>query len=110
MDTFLSKPFLLLSSDWPEDHPDFNQYAFQNKGKADFYSAKIKDSGHSNFMDIPFIVNLPLVNEAGKINPQKAISISAEVVISFFNKYLNHQDEDFSSISEQYLEFIIESQ
>lgn len=110
VDTFLSKPFLLLSSDWPEDHPDFNQYAFQNKGKADFYSAKIKDSGHSNFMDIPFMVNLPLLNEAGKINPLTAINISSEVVVAFFNKYLNQQKEDFSRVSDQHPELIMESQ
>lgn len=94
VDTSLNKPFLLLSSDWADDHPDFNQIAYHKSGSNNFYLAEIKNSGHSNFMDIPFMVNLPLLNESGKINPTKAIRITSELVVKFFNKYLNNVETD----------------
>jgi len=94
IDTSLTKPFLLLSSDWADDHPDFNEIAYHKSGSTNFYLAEIKKSGHSNFMDIPFMINLPVLNEAGEINPTKAIRISSALVVDFFNKYLNNAEKD----------------
>ena len=62
--------------------------AYQNGSLADFYTAKIKKSGHSNFMDIPFMINLPTLNEAGTIEPKEAIKTTAKLVTSFFDQYL----------------------
>lgn len=108
VDTFLSKPFLLLSSDWAADHPDFNEIAFQNKGKSDFYTAKIKNSGHSSFMDIPLIVNFSLINEAGNIEPNKATEITAKIVVKFFKKYLNEENNNLLELSKKYSELEID--
>lgn len=108
VDTFMSKPFLLLSLDCPEDHPNFNEYAFQNGSVSDFYQAKIKNSGHSNFMDIPFMSNLSLINETGKIDPEKAIEITSKIVIDFFYKYLNNEDTNLLEIANRYPELEIE--
>lgn len=99
IDTFLSKPFLLLSSDWPEEHPDYNQFAYQNGSTSDFYWSKLKNSGHSNFMDIPFMVNLSAINEAGSIDPNKAIEQSSQVVLQFFGKYLKNEETDLLELS-----------
>ena len=99
VDTFLSKPFLVLSSDWPESHPNFNKYAYQKNKSPDFYQAKIKQSGHSSFMDIPFMVNSSLINEAGEIEPEQAIEITSKIVVNFFNKYLNHEETNLLEIT-----------
>ncbi len=104
IDTFLSKPFLLLSSDWPEDHPNFNKYAFRNESASDFYRGKIKHSGHSSFMDIPFMINSSLINEAGEIEPELAIEITSKVVVDFFNKYLNLEKTNLLELTNQYPE------
>lgn len=102
VDTFYSKPFLWLSSDWPEEHPIFNESAYKNGSTADLYFAKIKGSGHSNFMDIPLMVNLPIINEAGDIEPKEAIDITTKVVVDFFDKYLNGQNQNLLESYENY--------
>ena len=107
VDTFLTKPFLLISSDWPEDHPNFNKYAYQNGSIDDFYLARIKDTGHSNFMDIPFMINLKMINEAGAIDPKKAIEITSKMVVDFFDKYLNNEKTNLLELSNQYPELEI---
>jgi len=108
IDTFYSKPFLWLSSDWPEEHPNFNELIYQNRGTSDFFTAKIKKSGHSNFMDIPFVINLPMINEAGDIQPKKAIHITSKLVIEFFNKYLKNEEVDLIEMSKSTQELEIE--
>jgi len=88
IDTMLSKPFLLISSDWNSSHLNFNKIIFRNGSLSDFFNAKILNSGHSNFMDIPLMINLPVINEAGTINPDKTYKITTELTIKFFDKYL----------------------
>jgi len=94
VDTSLNKPFLLISSDWKDEHPNFNQIAYHKSGANNFYLAELKNSGHSTFMDIPLMVTLPLLNEAGSINPEKALTITSDLVVKFFNKYLNNIETD----------------
>ena len=107
-DTFQSKPFMLLASDWPDSHPDFNALAYQHGSTNDFYKAKLKNSGHSSFMDIPFMVNLPFLNEAGTIEPKKAIRFTSTTVILFFNKYFAQETIDLEIMAEQYPDLEIE--
>ncbi|WP_299833417.1 hypothetical protein [uncultured Tenacibaculum sp.] len=92
VDTAFQKPFLFLASDWPESHPKFNDHAYINKSTATFYKGIIKESGHSNFMDIPLMIPISSVNEAGKIDPNLALKITNELVISFFDKYLKNEN------------------
>jgi hypothetical protein len=84
-----------------------NKYAFRNGSLTDFYQAKIKNSGHSSFMDIPFMINSSLINEGGKIEPELAIEITSKVVIQFFNKYLNEKNINISNIENQYKELVL---
>lgn len=107
VDTSLNKPFLLLSSDWPDDHPDFNEIAYYNSNSENFYLAEIKNSGHSNFMDIPFMIKIPVLNEAGEINPKKATRITSDLVVGFFNKYLNNLETDLIELSNLHTELEI---
>lgn len=108
IDTFISKPFLLLSSDWPEEHPDFNEIAFQNTNTDDFYKARIKGSGHSSFMDIPFFFKLSSFNEAGTIKAERASKIASDIVVKFFDKYLKNKAVDINAFTQTYPELIME--
>lgn len=58
IDTMMTKPFALISSEWDELHPNLNIHAYHNGSSSDFYTAKILNTRHSNFMDIPLMVNL----------------------------------------------------
>lgn len=97
-DTTLTKPYLYLSSDWPESHPDFNEIAFSKGSNSVFYKAKIAASGHSNFMDIPYMINLPAINEAGNIPPKNASKLTADLVVSFFNRYVKDDIVDITAV------------
>jgi len=108
IDTFYSKPFLHLSSDWPEDHPDFNKVIYHRRSTADFYEATIINSGHSNFQDIPYMINATLINEAGSINHDRAIQISSQLIVQFFNKYLKYDDINLLKEAEHYEELQME--
>lgn len=88
IDTMMMKPFALMSSDWDSSHPNLNVHAYHNGSSSDFYSAKILNSGHSNFMDIPLMINLPFINEAGTINPNRAYKITSKILLQFFDMYL----------------------
>jgi len=108
IDTMMTKPFALISSDWPESHPNFNEHAFQNGSTKDFYNAKILNSGHSSFMDIPLMINLSLVNEAGTINPNKAIELTSTMVLQFFDKYLMNEPNDLLKLPKEFPELEVE--
>ncbi len=98
----LDKPFAYISSEWPAEQPNFNKHAFRNKSSADFYNIEIESTGHSNFMDIPLMVNLSAVNEAGKIDPLKAYKATNSMVIKFFNKYLKNESNDIYKLENEF--------
>ncbi len=98
IDTTLTKPFLYISSDWKSPHPNFNKYAYQKGSTSGFYNAKIINSGHANFMDIPLMINIPKLNEAGTIAPSEAYKIINEVVLSFFDNYLKNKENNLLKI------------
>ncbi len=108
LDSPFTKPFLYVSSDWPKEHPDFNAYAYKKGSLDDMYIAKIKGTGHSNFMDIPLMINSSMLNEAGTINPKKAIEITSKLITTFFNQYLNNADKNLMNTLANYPELLIE--
>jgi predicted dienelactone hydrolase len=97
IDRTLTKPFAILSGEWDYNayRPDLNKHIFKNGTANDFYQGKILNAGHSNFMDIPYMIQIPVINEAGSIDPEKASRISSEVVVQFFDKYLLDKNIDF---------------
>ncbi len=105
----LDKPFAYISSDWPEEQPNFNKHAFRNKSNADFYNIEIENSGHSNFMDIPLMVNFAAVNEAGSIDPLKAYKVANSLIIQFFDKYLLNKSIDILEMENEFTGIKIES-
>jgi hypothetical protein len=102
VDTVFQKPFLFLSSDWPADHANLNQHAYVNKSTSVFYESTILQSGHSNFMDIPYMIPLKSLSQAGDIDPDLAIEITSKVLTSFFDKHLKDKDLDLSLLSSDY--------
>ena len=102
IDSTLTKPFLILSSDWKLPHPNFNTYAFRHGSTNSFYDAKINNSGHASFMDIPLMVNLQFINEAGTINPNKAYKITTNVLLQFFDKYLLDKQTSLLDLKTKY--------
>ncbi|MFY9241817.1 MAG: hypothetical protein WAO74_02185 [Polaribacter sp.] len=102
IDTLVTKPFLFISSDWKEPHPNYNKYAYRNGGSDIFYEAKIKNSGHATFMDIPLMINIPKLNEAGTINPKEGYKTINETIISFFDNELKNKNIDLLKLKEKY--------
>lgn len=102
VDTILQQPFLLLSSDWPEEHENLNQHAYINKSTATFYDAIILGSGHSNFMDIPLMIPMRGVSQAGSIDPQLAIAITTKLLVAFFDKHLKKENVNMATLSSSY--------
>ncbi|MFO7844255.1 MAG: hypothetical protein R6V16_10645 [Bacteroidales bacterium] len=89
LDTTFNKPFLWISSDWPKEHMNINKFSYRNLPDKTFNKHIVKNSGHSNFMDIPLMVNLSFINEAGSIKPHEAYRETTKLIVDFFNKNLN---------------------
>ncbi|MFK8058945.1 MAG: alpha/beta hydrolase family protein [Polaribacter sp.] len=102
IDTTLTKPFLNISSEWISPHPNFNIFAYRNGSTGIFYDAKIKNSGHATFMDIPLMINVPQLNESGTINPNEAYKIINETVVSFFDNHLKNKQNDLLKLKDKY--------
>lgn len=102
VDTIFQKPFLFLSADWPEEHEDLNQHAYINKSTSIFYEGTVLQSGHSNFMDIPFMIPIRTLSQAGNIDPYLSMEITTKVVTSFFDKHLKQKDIDLDDLGAEY--------
>jgi predicted dienelactone hydrolase len=102
VDTVFQKPFLFLSADWPEEHEDLNQHAYVNRSTSVFYEGVVLQSGHSNFMDIPFMIPVRALSQAGDIDPDLAMEITRRVVTSFFDKHLKNKAIDLDALSLEY--------
>lgn len=103
MDTIYHKPFLYISSDWPANHQDVNAHVYKYKSSDYFYESKLLNSGHPNFMDIPFMIPVKSLTQAGTIDPKLGIKITNELIITFFNKHLkNDESSDLKKIDERY--------
>ena len=102
VDTIFQKPFLYLSSDWPPEHHDLNEHAYVNKSSSYFYEGRLLSSGHSSFMDIPYMITLKKFNNARSIEKDLAIAVSSELVIHFFENHLNGSTLDVEKLGEKY--------
>ena len=102
VDTTFQQPFLFISADWPADHEDLNQHAYVNKSSSQFYEARVENSQHSNFMDIPYMIPIKELSQAGDIDPDMAIEITSKLVISFFDKSLKNKKLNLSYLESEY--------
>ena len=53
-------------------------------------------------MDIPFMIPLKALSQAGDIDPDLAIEITGRVVTSFFDKHLKNKEIDVKALSGEY--------
>ena len=102
VDTVLQKPFLFLSADWPAEHENLNQHAYVNRSTSVFYEGIVLQSGHSNFMDIPFMIPVRALSQAGDIDADLAMEITRAVVTSFFDKHLKNKAVDLNALNREY--------
>ena len=102
VDTVFQKPFLFLSSDWPAEHENLNQHAYVNKRTSVFYEGIILQSGHSSFMDIPYMIPVRSLSQAGDIDPDLAIEITRKVVTAFFDKHLKSKAFNLNALNSEY--------
>ena len=106
--TVLTEPFAIIASDWDSSHPNFNKHIYRNRSASDFYNAKLLKSGHPNFMDIPLMIDLSLINECGSINPEKGFEITNKMILQFFDSYLLNKTNDLLNLNTNYKEIKIE--
>lgn len=94
MDTVLNKPCALISSSDTYGQPDVNKYIFEKSQGKDFQNLVLRNSGHSNFSDIPFMIRVQQLNEAGSISPTIAAQNTTAFLSAFFKKHLLNEAID----------------
>lgn len=103
IDSTYQIPYLYISADWPADHEDINSHIYINKSHDYFYEAKLLNSGHPNFMDIPFMIPVPDLAGTGTIDPYLGMEIVTKTVLAFFDKHLKNQvDANPQDLANQY--------
>lgn len=103
IDTTYQIPYLYISADWPADHEDINSHVYINKSTDYFYETKLLNSGHPNFMDIPFMIPVNALAGTGDINPYLGQEIVTKLLDSFFQQHLlNNQEAKPEQISGEY--------
>ncbi len=88
IDTTYQIPYLYVSADWPAEHEDINSHVYINKSTDYFYESKLLNSGHPNFMDIPFQIPVPALAGTGEIDAYEGMEIVSRLVTSFFDRHL----------------------
>ncbi|GAA4836258.1 alpha/beta fold hydrolase [Algivirga pacifica] len=103
IDRNYSVPFLYVSADWPADHEDINAHIYKKKSTDYFYECTLLQSGHPNFMDIPFMIPIPSVAGTGAINPYLGMEIVTKLLTSFFDQHLKGDNSmSIQAVGEQY--------
>lgn len=92
IDTVFQKPFLYISADWPAEHEDINAHIYSKKSTDYFYEAKLLNSGHPNFMDIPFMIPMSSLTGSGSIDPELGMEITTKLVTAFFDRHLKDEE------------------
>jgi S-formylglutathione hydrolase FrmB len=110
VNTSFQDPFLFISADWPEEKEDLNAHAYINKGASTFYEARIAGTGHSNFMDIPLMIPMKSLSQAGAIEPELGIEITSKLVTSFFDKHLKRKTINMQALELKYNELKLRRQ
>lgn len=102
IDMTLDKPFLAMYAD--RDYNAFftpNFFVYDQVAKGKFYQAIIKDTGHANFGDLSYWSNLNALTETGAIAPERMTHITNELILRFFDLYLNDKKGNFTNYFEE---------
>ncbi|MEL7148684.1 MAG: hypothetical protein AAFO69_20085 [Bacteroidota bacterium] len=103
IDSLYHLPYLYLSADWPAEHEDINAHIYHKKSTDYFYKAKLLQSGHADFMDIPLMIPVPALTGGGAINPYEGTEIVTTLLTTFFDKHLGKKtDRQPVEVARQY--------
>ena len=92
IDAPFAQPFMVVSADWDAAAFLPNPLIYRQGSKSAFYDLTIRGTGHSNFSDIPRLIPVQAVNQAGSIAPERAARITTAYTEAFFNRHLNGED------------------
>jgi pimeloyl-ACP methyl ester carboxylesterase len=105
IDSTLHQPFLRIEA--VRDSATFapNDLIFQQSSESVLYDVKVNGLGHSNFSDIPFLIPVQSINEAGIADPYHATELITDFSIEFFEKYLRGNSTiDLRDLGDEYPE------
>jgi dienelactone hydrolase len=93
IDAPFAQPFMAITADWDSTKFLPNPLIYRQGSEAAFYDLTIDGTGHSSFSDIPRLIPLQAVNQAGSIAPERAARIATAYTGAFFDRHLNGEDE-----------------
>ena len=70
-----------------------NDLVFHNIDESVHHDINVDGFGHSNFSDIPLLIPIQVVNQAGDMDPNRAIELINDYTIAFFERYLKGDQE-----------------
>lgn len=92
----LQRPLMALNAVRdPEGYPFVipNPVIYKEANINPSFYFEIEGTGHSNFSDIPLLISLPQLSEAGSVDFYRGAKIINQLTVSFFNKYLLSKGE-----------------
>lgn len=82
----------MITADWDATKFQPNPLIYRQGSETAFYDLTIHGTGHSSFSDIPRLIPLQAVNQAGPIAPERAARITMAYTGAFFDRYLKEED------------------
>lgn len=105
IDSTLTKPFLRIEAVYEPTKFAPNDLVYHHINESFHYDVKVDGFGHSNFSDIPLLIPVQAVNQAGDMDPIRAIELINEYSITFFDKYLrDDQGIEVTDLNQKYPE------
>lgn len=105
IDSRLDQPFLRIEAVYEPTKFAPNDLVYHNVNEEVHYDVKVDGFGHSNFSDIPLLIPVQVVNQAGDMDAIRAIKLINEYSIAFFDKYLGDEKEiDITDLNQKYPE------
>ncbi|NBC05023.1 MAG: hypothetical protein GVY20_15170 [Bacteroidetes bacterium] len=108
IDSTLTQPFLRIEA--VRDSATFapNDLIYHHGSETAIYDLKVNGFGHSNFSDIPFLIPLQSINEAGDADPYYAAELINDYSVAFFDKYLRDRNIDLRDMGVKYPEVTVQ--
>lgn len=95
IDTTLTTPLMAI---FPErNYDEFftpNFFVYDQITQKDYYEVTIPRTGHASFGDIPYWTRMPEFTDTGEIDPGKLTFITADLIHSFFRKFVEQEEVD----------------
>jgi predicted dienelactone hydrolase len=93
IDAPFTQPFMMITADWDSTKFQPNPLIYRQGSETAFYDLTIRGTGHSSFSDIPRLIPLQAVNQAGPIAPERAARITTAYTSAFFDRHLEEENK-----------------